>query len=105
MDGEAWEQAKPTVPASLGLPADAAEHLDARAALLDGIYREAAARLPANAQSTVEDDGRLGPSPGGGLVASVDGMRFVVPVPSVYARPNPERFGRGRVSKVPGRTR
>jgi TnpA family transposase len=31
---------------------------------------------------------------GGGLVASVDGMRFVVSVPSVYARPNPEYFGR-----------
>jgi len=30
---------------------------------------------------------------GGGLVASVDGMRFVVPVPSVYARPNPRYFG------------
>ncbi|MFE5191429.1 Tn3 family transposase [Streptomyces sp. NPDC056628] len=27
---------------------------------------------------------------GGGLVASVDGMRFVVPVPSVYARPDPK---------------
>ena len=24
---------------------------------------------------------------GGGLVAAIDGMRFVVPVPSVYARP------------------
>lgn len=31
---------------------------------------------------------------GGGLVASVDGMRFVAPVPSVYARPNPRFFGR-----------
>ncbi len=31
---------------------------------------------------------------GGGQVASVDGMRFVVPVPSVYARPNPKYFGR-----------
>ncbi|CAM5614072.1 Tn3 family transposase ISThsp9 [Streptomyces glaucescens] len=31
---------------------------------------------------------------GGGLVASVDGMRFGVPVPSVYARPNPKYFGR-----------
>ncbi|EFL41283.1 Tn3 family transposase [Streptomyces griseoflavus Tu4000] len=30
---------------------------------------------------------------GGGLVASIDGMRFVVPVPSVYARPNPKYFG------------
>lgn len=26
-------------------------------------------------------------------MASVDGMRFVVPVPSVYARPNPKYFG------------
>jgi TnpA family transposase len=31
---------------------------------------------------------------GGGLVAAVDGMRFIVPVPSVYARPNPRYFGR-----------
>lgn len=31
---------------------------------------------------------------GSGLVASVDDMRFVVPVPSVYARPNPKYFGR-----------
>ncbi|MGH9224309.1 MAG: Tn3 family transposase [Acidimicrobiales bacterium] len=33
---------------------------------------------------------------GGGLVAGVDGMRFVVAVPSVYARPNPRFFGRER---------
>nr|WP_318207443.1 Tn3 family transposase [Streptomyces sp. SJL17-1] len=31
---------------------------------------------------------------GGGLVASAHGMRFVGPVPSVYARPNPKHFGR-----------
>ncbi|MDQ3642634.1 MAG: Tn3 family transposase [Actinomycetota bacterium] len=30
---------------------------------------------------------------GGGLVAAVDGMRFVVPVPSIYARPNRKFFG------------
>src|SRR5207247_9648085 len=30
---------------------------------------------------------------GGGLVAGVDGMRFVVPVPSIYARPNRKYFG------------
>ena len=30
---------------------------------------------------------------GGGLVASVDGMRFVVPVPTIYARPNRKFFG------------
>ncbi len=30
---------------------------------------------------------------GGGLVAAVDGMRFVVPVPSLFARPNRKYFG------------
>lgn len=30
---------------------------------------------------------------GGGLLAAVDGMRFVVPVPSIYARPNRKYFG------------
>lgn len=33
---------------------------------------------------------------GGGLVASVDGVRFVVPVRTIHARPNPRCFGRGR---------
>lgn len=33
---------------------------------------------------------------GGGLVASVDGMRFVVPVRSLYARPSPLYFGIGK---------
>ncbi|UKY47592.1 Tn3 family transposase [Streptomyces inhibens] len=215
--GEAWEQTKPTVLASLNLPAEAGEHLSARAALLDGTYREVAGRVPANSQIVFDDDGRLHfaalepePEPaslralreaveamlprvdlpevlleefswtgadqaftsvtggearlkdlnvtiaallvahacnvgytpvfgsadalkygrlshvdqtclrlatyraanaalidyqtsiplaqawGGGLVASVDGMRFVVPVPSVYARPNPKYFGRRR---------
>lgn len=209
--GEAWEQAKPTVLASLGLPEGPIEHLAARAALLDGTYREVAGRLLENARIAFDDDGRLHfaalepePEPaslldlrtavnamlprvdlpevfswtgadqaftsvtggearlkdlpvtiaallvahgcnvgyipvisgtdalkygrlspvdqtylrlatyraanatliatraaiplasarGGGLVASVDGMRFVVPVPSVYARPNPKFFGR-----------
>lgn len=30
---------------------------------------------------------------GGGLVAAIDGMRFVVPVPSAYTRPNKKYFG------------
>jgi TnpA family transposase len=30
---------------------------------------------------------------GGGLVAAIDGMRFVVPAPSIYARPNRKYFG------------
>lgn len=33
---------------------------------------------------------------GGGEVASADGMRFVVPVRSVHAGPNPKYFGTGR---------
>ncbi|MET8388428.1 Tn3 family transposase [Streptosporangium canum] len=33
---------------------------------------------------------------GGGLVAAIDGMRFVVPAPSIYTRPNRKYFGRAR---------
>ncbi len=33
---------------------------------------------------------------GGGLVAAVDGIRFVVPVRSIDARPNPKYYGRRR---------
>jgi len=33
---------------------------------------------------------------GGGMVAGIDGMRFTVPVPSIYARPNRKYFGRYR---------
>lgn len=33
---------------------------------------------------------------GGGQVAAIDGMRFVVPVPSAYARPNKKYFGQKR---------
>ena len=33
---------------------------------------------------------------GGGLVAGIDGMRFVVPVRSIHARPNSKYFGRRR---------
>ncbi|GEB48648.1 MULTISPECIES: Tn3 family transposase [Streptomyces] len=59
LDGAAWEQAKPTVLASLGLPEHADEHLQARAALLDGTYREVATRVPENSQVVFDDDGRL----------------------------------------------
>ena len=41
------------------------------------------------AQAGIEFAGVLG----GGLVAAIDGMRFVVPVPSAYARPNKKFFG------------
>ena len=32
----------------------------------------------------------------GGLVASADGLRFVVPVQTINAAPSPRYFGRGR---------
>nr|WP_258539662.1 Tn3 family transposase [Streptomyces ipomoeae] len=58
-DGEAWEQVRPTVLASLNLPGEPGEHLAARATLLHGTYREVAARVPANSQIVFDDDGRL----------------------------------------------
>jgi TnpA family transposase len=36
---------------------------------------------------------RLAQAWGGGMVAAVDGMRFVVPVPALFARPNRKFFG------------
>ncbi|MFY9809301.1 MAG: Tn3 family transposase, partial [Pseudonocardiaceae bacterium] len=36
---------------------------------------------------------------GGGLVAAVDGTRFVVPVRSIDARPNPKFFGRKKAPR------
>ena len=38
----------------------------------------------------------LAQSWGGGLVAGIDGMRFIVPIPSIYARPNRKYFGSKR---------
>lgn len=52
-----------------------------------------AANVPlVDAQSTL----RLARAWGGGLVAAVDGMRFVVPVPAAFARPNRKYFGSKR---------
>ena len=59
LDGAAWERVRPVVLASLGLPGGPGEHLAARAALLDGTYREVASRVPANSQIVFDDDGRL----------------------------------------------
>lgn len=50
----------------------------------------AAANVPlVEAQGTLP----LAQAWGGGMVAAVDGMRFVVPVPAVFARPNRKYFG------------
>jgi hypothetical protein len=45
----------PVVLTSLGLTATAAEHLHARAQLLDGTYKEVASRLPGNALAVGPD--------------------------------------------------
>jgi TnpA family transposase len=52
---------------------------------------------PANAPLVARQAGlSLAQAWGGGLVAAVDGMRFVVPVPAVFARPNRKFFGSKR---------
>ena len=53
----------------------------------------AAANAPLVARQT---DLPLAQEWGGGLVAAVDGMRFVVPVPAAFARPNRKFFGSKR---------
>jgi TnpA family transposase len=52
---------------------------------------------PANAPLVARQAGLpLAQAWGGGLVAAVDGMRFVVPVPAAFARPNRKFFGSKR---------
>ncbi|MCD0451727.1 transposase [Actinocorallia sp. API 0066] len=52
---------------------------------------------PANAPLVDKQAGLpLAQAWGGGLVAAVDGMRFVVPVPAAFARPNRKYFGSKR---------
>jgi len=49
---------------------------------------------PANAPMVARQAGiPLAAAWGGGMVAAVDGMRFVVPVPALFARPNRKFFG------------
>ena len=54
--------------------------------------------ISAASASLVDSQGRIDITAdwGGGLVASADGMRFVVPVRSLYARPSPLYFGVGK---------
>lgn len=67
-------------------------------------YLSADTHTPANGP-LIDEQGQIGfaQALGGGLVAAIDGMRFVVPVPSIYTRPNknytrPNKkfFGRSR---------
>jgi TnpA family transposase len=86
----AWEQAKPTVRHQRHRCTEVRAAFPRRpdvSAL--ATYRAANAALIEH-QAAIP----LAQAWGGGLLASVDGMRFVVPVPSVYARPNPKYSGR-----------
>jgi TnpA family transposase len=66
----------------------------ARLAHVAGAYLSAGAFSKANAPLIDAQAGiPFAQALGGGLVAAIDGMRFVVPVPSVYARPNRKYFG------------
>jgi TnpA family transposase len=66
----------------------------ARLAHVAGSYLSAEAFSRANAPLIEAQAGiPFAQALGGGLVAAIDGMRFVVPVPSIYARPNRKYFG------------
>ncbi|MEH0564456.1 DUF4158 domain-containing protein [Streptomyces silvae] len=103
LDGEAWEQVRPTVLASLNLPGEAGEHLAARAALLDGTYREVAGRVPANSQIVFDDDGHRQPAgrpaPGAGCCRQLGspGPRHAPPCLGI-----PGQCVRGRSAYRPG---
>jgi len=80
----------PVVGGARALTRDRLSHVD-QTYLRLATYKAANATLIA-AQAGIP----LAQAWGGGLVASVDGMRFVVPSATVYARPTPKYFGRGR---------
>ena len=78
---------------SPGVPAltrDRLHHVDQNYVRLDTLAAANTALVEAQAEI------RLAQVWGGGLLASIDGIRFVVPVRSIHARPSPKFFGRKR---------
>jgi hypothetical protein len=78
---------------SPGVPAltrDRLRHVDQNYVRLDTLAAANTALVEAQAEI------RLAQVWGGGLLASIDGIRFVVPVRSIHARPSPKFFGRKR---------
>jgi TnpA family transposase len=59
LSGEMWLRSKDRLLESLDLPEDPGQHLDDLAALLDGTYREVAARLPEHTTVSFDEEGRL----------------------------------------------
>ncbi|MEZ2390695.1 Tn3 family transposase [bacterium RCC_150] len=77
-----------TTPGKEALTRDRLLHVDQSYVRAETI--EAANAVLVQAQAEIP----LAQAWGGGLVASADGMRFVVPVRTHHARPNPKYFGR-----------
>lgn len=62
------------------------------ASVVTGVWKRLVFGHPARTDGLVDRNANVF----GGLVAAIDGMRFVVPVPSAYARPNKKFFGQKR---------
>jgi TnpA family transposase len=93
-DGAAWEAARPTVCRTLAKSQNAAEEIGRLSNRLDHAFRSVAGNLPKNASVRIEQNGiDLARRWGGGDVASADGLRFIVPVRTIHAGPNPKYFG------------
>lgn len=94
LDGAAWEAARPTVCRTLAKSQNAAEEIGRLSNRLDHAFRSVAGNLPKNASVRIEQNGiDLARRWGGGDVASADGLRFIVPVRTIHAGPNPKYFG------------
>lgn len=82
---------KPVIsPGTEALTRDRLHHVDQNYVRLETLTAANIALVEAQAEI------RLAQVWGGGLLASVDGIRFVVPVRTIHARPNPKYFGRKR---------
>lgn len=79
-----------TSPGMEALTRDRLHHVDQHYVRLETLTKANVALIEAQAEVP------LAQVWGGGLLASVDGIRFVVPVRTIHARPNPKYFGRKR---------
>lgn len=79
-----------TSPGMEALTRDRLHHVDQHYVRLETLTKANVALIEAQAEVP------LAQMWGGGLLASVDGIRFVVPVRTIHARPNPKYFGRNR---------
>ena len=96
LSGGEWETARPRVLRTLGLPSYPEEYVAELERGLGEAYRRTADNAPHNDALRVVANKRGSEALwGGGELASVDCLRFVVPVRTINAGPNPRYFGRG----------